>query len=391
MKTKVLLGIIFAETILIIALVAQYWDLAIQYSALKEQHQFLLAEYSALQAKYASLNQTYASLLEEISTLQQKVEELNQTNLELILQNTVLENEYNSLMQQYTLLEERAEQLNETCRDLQAQNEQLQETIAQLNSSYLLLQENYTALNETYTNLLQEYSSLEAQYNQTKQEYQSFLAAYEKLVKKVNLHVFHPNQDEKLLIDPEATAEYVLSITGGWETGTMSEFWEDIKDLYYWVINNIRYRYDSPYPILPSNPDGKLSFFAEVWQFPNQTLDLELGDCEDMAILLTSMILKYIEGAQTTFYIEVIVITQHAAMYISNGTGICILDASGRYYTNDLGTPCFKDVEEEVNNWLDYWERHGLLNPRVYWIFSSYIWQSFDSTSEFINWMYHRG
>ncbi len=125
-------------------------------------------------------------------------------------------------------------------------------------------------------------------------------------------------------------------------------------------------------------------------QFPNQTLDLGRGDCDDMAILLCSMIYCY---SNMENEVECIAITQHMAVYIPvAGDEICILDPSGHYYTN-TGFPLYeitsKDISNEVHDWLDYWS-YKIEYPNVDWIFSEYIWEAFWDTDIFISWLYDR-
>jgi len=52
--------------------------------------------------------------------------------------------------------------------------------------------------------------------------------------------------------------------------------WMKLRD---WVGNNIEYRYDS-------EVHGERDF----WQFSNETIQLETGDCEDFSILLCSLL-----------------------------------------------------------------------------------------------------
>ncbi|MCW4047633.1 MAG: transglutaminase-like cysteine peptidase [Candidatus Bathyarchaeota archaeon] len=52
--------------------------------------------------------------------------------------------------------------------------------------------------------------------------------------------------------------------------------WMAMRD---WVGNNIKYKTDS-----------EIHGVAEFWQFPNETLQLKTGDCEDFSILLCSLL-----------------------------------------------------------------------------------------------------
>jgi hypothetical protein len=121
--------------------------------------------------------------------------------------------------------------------------------------------------------------------------------------------------------DDPAVMDTVLSVTRGWSAPSdWAEYWGDVKAMYDWVVANVEYRSDGLYPVLPSAPAGSLEYTMEMWQFPNETLDLKKGDCEDMAVLLASMILSYNDGK---YAVECIWIT---------GTTMCWGMASQSYF-----------------------------------------------------------
>ena len=314
--------------------------------------------YIQLQSKYNTLQADYAELTSNYDTLNASYTNLNTSYYHLLTQ-------YDDLNESYT---------------------QLDIAHDELNVSFYHLQSEYDNLNESY-------EQLEVLYNDLNTTEHAYLEAYSNLASTVNLHVLHPSSNEQKLITPDdpAVMDKVQEITGGWsDTTDWDEFWSDVKKMYDWIRDNITYRYDGLYPILPNSPTQPVTQFDEMWQFPNQTLNLEKGDCDDMAILLASMIYSY-NGKQ--HWVEVIVITQHAAVYLPvSEDKICILDPSGNYYTN-TGSPSYsitsKDIQQEVNAWLDHWT-DSIESPIVEWIFSAYIWKEFWSTDEFINWLYDR-
>jgi len=182
-------------------------------------------------------------------------------------------------------------------------------------------------------------------------------------------------------------------ITGGWSNQSdLNEYWTDIEALYNWVVDNIAYRSDGLFPLLPSSLSGEVDYITEMWQFPNETLSLEKGDCEDMAILLCSMIRCYSQQ----HHAECIWITSadagHAAVQIPvSGGKIVILDPAGNYYTSDiLDNLVSKNIATEINNWLNYWKPQMGNDVRVYRVFSDYMDQTFASTAEYISWMNSR-
>ncbi|GAI84324.1 unnamed protein product, partial [marine sediment metagenome] len=97
----------------------------------------------------------------------------------------------------------------------------------------------------------------------------------------------------------EAVAGLVTGITGSFSQDTL-KMWNDITGLYNWIMNYIDYSLDTPLPILPITSIGKLFgtllWIEEYWRLPEETIKDGMGDCEDMAVLLTSMIINYNEG-----------------------------------------------------------------------------------------------
>ena len=340
-----------------------YFQLSIQHEQLKKRYVDSELNYSMLLENYTSLRISYDELRSNFSMLQ---------------------NSYLTLNESYVGLAESYSNLKEVYEHIKAYQEEL-------NKTYYTLLENYSAIEG-------EYSKLQAGLEELNEKYLKYVEAYHRLAFQVNLHIFHPSGNESLFITPDdpAVKEKVTEITGGWsDKEDWDEFWIDVKRMYSWVVTHIAYREDGFYPFLPEEPNQNLMQLKEMWQFPNQTLQIGKGDCEDMAVLLASMIYSYVEKE---YWVEVIVITNHIAVYIPvKNDRICILDPAGKYYTN-TGFPrreiTAKDVREEIYNWLDFWSDR-IENPEVKWVFSAYLWENFiktgkSGTENFISWMYSR-
>ena len=82
----------------------------------------------------------------------------------------------------------------------------------------------------------------------------------------------------------------------------------------------------------------------------------------------------------------------HVAVQIPvTGNEIVILDPAGQYYTSDsLNHLTSKSIDEEIENWLNYWKPSLGDDVYVYRVFSDYIDQSFNSTEEYLDWMKNR-
>jgi peptidoglycan hydrolase CwlO-like protein len=298
--------------------------------------------------------------------------------------------------------------LNAQIASLNQEKNQLQiwldENQTLLNQTQMWLQENMTyyesqisSLNSQITDLQNQIATLQSEINSLNAQIttlEAYVSAYQSLRDKVNQRWDQINVEPFITSQDQAVKDIVRSVTGGWgDTDDWNEYWADVQAMYNWVVNNIEYRYDGLYPMLPSNPSGELNYWNEMWQFPNETLSLRKGDCEDMAILLCSMMRCY---SNSQYYAEVILITSstagHAAVQIPvSGHKLVILDPAGRYYSHDLwGNIIFNDVITEINNWLNYWKPEMGSDVYVYRVFSDYIDKTFTSTSEYITWMYSR-
>ena len=357
-----LLGAILVAVIVISAIEA------FAFIDVTSKNAFLSRENSLLKSKYAELDTAY--------------KELNNSHREL-------DTRYSQLISQF-------QSLNESYRNLEVSFSNLTSTYNVLNEAYSDLSKNYSLLEATFKNINSSYSELSLNYVKLNETYNSYVSAYEKIRSKVNFFILHPKEEDRDFITPDDSlvASKVEEITGGWsDPSDWDEYWKDIKALYDWVVNNIKYRSDSLYPILPSDPTSSVTFFGEMSQFPNQTLELGKGDCEDMAILLASMIYKY---GNKQYWVECILITNHAAVYIPvDKDKICILDPAGKYYTNTgwpLNRITSKDTSTEVHDWLSYWDKRDPEGTphEVQWIFSAYIYKYFGNTIDFINWLYTR-
>jgi hypothetical protein len=218
--------------------------------------------------------------------------------------------------------------------------------------------------------------------------YDNYVAAYQNLRSIVNQKTSQSDFSNFITPQDPLVISIVNSVTGGWSnTSDWNEFWTDYKALYNWVITNIDYAYDQYYPILPSNPEYPVYYIAEAWQFPNETLTLGTGDCDDQAILLCSMFRCY---CNSQYRVECVVIYGSSFGHVGvqvpvEGDKLVIFDPAGHYYSSDIwGTIVFNDINVEINNWLNYWGP----DTYVYRVFSDVINITFASTSEYLSWMY---
>lgn len=109
-------------------------------------------------------------------------------------------------------------------------------------------------------------------------------------------YVPFPERDIPEIVEiPAVSSEIIPSDLAGFFEGFDIDGSGDIdlgeaEDFYYWIEDNIVYRYDdeneqNPDPGYPVG-DGRLG--PEYWQTPHETWTEGAGDCEDMAILETA-------------------------------------------------------------------------------------------------------
>lgn len=268
----------------------------------------------------------------------------------------------------------------------------LNDEISDLNSQILTLKSQIASLQTQNDDATSEITTLNSEMAHLQLAYDNFVAAYQNLRDVINQRSIPSNISDFITPqDPEVTS-MVYSITGGWSNiSDWNEFWTDVKALYIWIRTNIEYRSDGVSPVLPFNPANIPYYQAEMWQFPNETLELEKGDCEDQAILLCSMIRCYTD----TQFTECIWITSSSTAHVAvqiplSGDELVIFDPAGNYYSKDiLGNVVFNDISVEIDNWLNYWKSQGIgSDVYVYRVFSDYLDEAFSSTSEYLSWMH---
>ena len=312
---------------------------------------------------------------------------LNANHKSLKSENQNLRTQYNTLTSQHSALQSEHS-------TLQGSYDSLQTNYNSLQSSYDSLQNQHSSLQSDYNSLQTNYGSLQTQYSSLQSNYDSYVSSYGNLRNQVNNRAFGTDGKYFITAQDPTVNNLVTQITGGWSnTSDWNECWTDTKMMYDWVVNNIEYRSDGLYPVIPSTPSGSVEYRQEIWQLSNETLDLKQGDCEDMAILLASMIFCYNGGEHWT---ECIIISGSESAHMGvqipvAGDELTILDPAGKYYTQTLyGDIDMKDISTEINNWLTYWKPTLGNDVRVDRVFSDYLDKSFSSTSEYTSWMSSR-
>jgi len=323
-----------------------------------------------------------------------KYDSLSSDNNSLKEQHSALESSYNTLKTQHSSLQTQYYTLRGTHDSLQSNFTTLSSNFTELKNQFDSLDSNFSSLQIQYDSLQSNYTDLYARYNSLQTQNNTFILNYDHLRYLVNQRCLHLDISKFITPDDSSVEQIVTQVTGGWsDPSDWDEFWSDVKAMYDWVVNNIEYRYDGLYPVIPIDSSFGVYYTTEMWQFSNETLDERKGDCEDMAILLTSMILNYDAGEYWTECIWITgALSAHVAVQIPvSGNKITILDPAGNYYTSDAwGNLDQKDLSTEINDWLNYWKPDIGSDVCVERVFSNDLDKSFSSTNEYISWMSNR-
>jgi len=299
------------------------------------------------------------------------------------------------------LLDITKEQLDDTENLLDTTLVELDATKAQLTDTKTLLDTTQTQLVDTEAKLGTTKAQLDvtttqlgmatAQLEIERNKNSQMLNQYASLKEQVNVRLGDTPEDKQNFINPSnsSVSAKVVEITGGYSED-INEYWRDCERLYQWVVNNISYSYDSHMPILPESISGGLIWQQDYWRMPEETLEDETGDCEDMAVLLASMLRSYNEGK---YQIWVLVIRSsvpeakgHAAVaFPVQGGELAILDPAGNYYTGQYESLQSESASVAVNNWLSHWQSE-MPGAEIIGVFSEDIFEEFSNTAEFITW-----
>ena len=337
-------------------------------------------------SSYESLYQDYLSLQSELASLLEDYESLNSQHLSLKASYDELNaSQQSDFESQYMTLQSRYDELASQYESLNSEYLSLQDSYDELDASYDELDSSYDLLNSSYT-------SLQSQFDELYESYQTVASDYFEIRYLLNQRSQHYDVERFITPNDTLVQQTINLVTGGWsDPSDWDEYWTDLQALYDWVVTNIPYNYDGLFPVLPSIMSGDVDFTTEMWQFPNETLSVGRGDCEDMAILLCSLVRGYSQEYWTECVLIVSSSSGHAAVQIPvSGGKLAILDPAGHYYTGSMGDLVSKDISTEITSWLNYWEPQMGSDVRVYRVFSDYMDQTFSSTNEYTSWMYNR-
>jgi len=377
---------------------SRYVRLSQDYSALKSQHEDLLSRYNRLELDYKNIVNNYNVLFQKFSELRENYTALQNNYITLMMQYSMLLKSYNELKTSYESLQLSYAQLQSQYQSLLSDYNTLMMRYVALNNSYISLLNAYGLLKSSYEQLINKYNDLASKYSILYNEYtvllynyNYFINWYKSIMNQINIRIIPSVENMTRFITPDdpTVVSIMYSVTGGWSNPSdWNEAWSDMFKLYKWVVDNIKYSYDSPEPVLP-DIGGSVFWLKEFWRLPSETIRDGTGDCEDQANLLASLILAY-NGKKYGVWVMLVKFDDdgHALVVIPvKGGKIAILDPAGKYYTSISGSLTAKDVATELQNYFQHWASAGYKNGRVYAIYSYNMYKTFNSNEEFIQYV----
>ena len=188
---------------------------------------------------------------------------------------------------------------------------------------------------------------------------------------------------------PQVSAK-VQELTDDFSQKTL---WRDYGRIFRWISLNIQYSSDSPLPLLPESVEENLEWENDFWRLPVETIRDGAGDCEDLSLLLTSMLLNY---NQRRYPVMIVGVRNyepepkaHMAVAIPNENNqLTVLDLTGHYYTPffDHGGIGTQDTPQALSSWLEHLSKE-IPNTQVYVAFSENFYKEFSGNQEFIDWL----
>jgi len=235
-----------------------------------------------------------------------------------------------------------------------------------------------------YTNLQSSYDSLQSQYNTLQSNYDSLQNQYNRYKNMVNMRL--PSGEQKrafITPDDETVKTKTAAILGSGFNGKLST--ANIRKLNDWIYEHIKYNHDI-------YVGGKGHIGKECWQYPNETLKLGYGDCEDHALLLLSMMLaeekvgwaycaevEFTKGNEKMNHVCVFLNIENDELYILDPTWPTQnLFDSGAWESDSS--------KSEPKALHEYYSENGFDSIRVKSVFNQYVYKTFSSNEEFYNW-----
>jgi len=233
-----------------------------------------------------------------------------------------------------------------------------------------------------------EIAALKSKLTLTEEEKRQILAQFSTMRKEINRRLGMGN-DAMTFITPDSPAvAKLVKETAGEFAQESREYWLDVDAMFRWITQNITYAPDTYTPLIPESPSESITWSPEFWRTPEETLKDKVGDCEDLSVLLASMILNYNKAQYSVWVITMGNKNEgHMAVCLPvSGEMLTIMDPTAFYITGpNTIVLSSRDVTTAVNDWLKHWEKK-IPGAQIKSVFNNKFRQDFASTKEFISW-----
>lgn len=263
----------------------------------------------------------------------------------------------------------------------------LADTEAQLETTAVQLSTTQAQLQKTAGQL----TTVETKLETSKDKQIQMLNQYSDMREQINIRAGQGQDIQKFITPDNSLVSAKVQEVAGNYSQDISELWRDYKRMYHWVVSNVTYSYDSQIPVIPEVMGDSLVWEKDYWRMPEETLEDEVGDCEDMAVLLVSMMLSYNNEG---FAVWALGIANESAGHLAvafpvQGNELAILDPTGNYYSGYPGAFRSYDVAASINKWLSHWARE-IPGAEINLVFSNEIYQQFTDSEDFVKWVSER-
>jgi len=279
-------GTVAIVLIIVLALVALYAGYAhYKLTSLQRDYDSLSTKYYGLEERYSLLKSNYTRVTRGYREIEEKYSSLSEKY-------NILQQNYTELSNYYGELKEKLLEYNNTISRLQTwltgNTTKCSRLIEQYTADIVNLTEENKELSvklEEYENWLETNSTLyqESMANLTKQinDYSKYI---EEMYTIVSLTSANQTERDEFLAEALASAEK-------FSANFSSTDEELLIELFKWIQMNTYYQYD---PYIPLYEYGR---YPNIWKLPNETIAEEGGDCEDLALLVYSVLKD--KGVQT--------------------------------------------------------------------------------------------
>jgi hypothetical protein len=269
---------------------------------------------------------------------------------------------------------------------MSAITEELEDEIKTLERQYVELEIRYSYLENQNTQLEFSLENIYEERDDLQADLDEYVNHFNKLKGEINSRVaLDGNYSEFVMPQDPDISDRTLEITGGFtDRESTAELLDDYREIYDWVERHIEDVADSAYPYVYADPSISVRWIRHSVRYPNETLMDAMGDCEDQAILLLSMMTSHNE-----LYDKWCITLNwegggHVAVAFPVGTGeMAILDPAKDYISIPKDTTSVDSAEEAIKAWIELFEQEGIY---VSGIFNEEEYREFWNTIDFLDW-----